>query len=179
MLAITPFLTIGLAVAAVLFVVVLKWVVMGTFRPVIKPLWCHYVWLNEMVNGAYEFIMAPVTSILFGTPFAGIPLRLIGCKVGRHCYIASNLFSEWDLVEIGNYAAVNEGVILQTHLFEDRVMKSSYLKIGDNCSVGNMAVVLYDTSMNDRAVLGPLSLLMKGEIMPADSKWYGAPTIHR
>jgi non-ribosomal peptide synthetase-like protein len=179
MLAVTPFLTIGLALTAVLFVVALKWVVMGTFRPVIKPLWCHYVWLNEMVNGAYESIMAPVTSILFGTPFAGIPLRLIGCKVGRHCYIASNLFSEWDLVEIGNYAAVNEGVILQTHLFEDRVMKSSYLKIGDNCSVGNMAVVLYDTSMNDRAVLGPLSLLMKGEIMPADSKWYGAPTIHR
>jgi carbonic anhydrase/acetyltransferase-like protein (isoleucine patch superfamily) len=58
-------------------------------------------------------------------------------------------------------------------------MKSSYLKIGDNCSVGNMAVVLYDTSMNERAVLGPLSLLMKGEIMPADSKWFGAPTIHR
>lgn len=179
MLVATPVITIGLAVVSVLFVVALKWVVMGTFGPVIKPLWCHYVWLNEMVNGAYESIMAPVTSILFGTPFAGIPLRMIGCKVGRDCYIASNLFSEFDLIEIGNYAAINEGVILQTHLFEDRVMKSSHLKIGDNCSVGNMAVVLYDTSMKDRAVLGPLSLLMKGEIMPADSQWYGAPTVHR
>ncbi len=179
MLAVTPVLTILLALAAVLFVVALKWVVMGKFHPVIKPLWCRYVWLNEMVNGAYESIMAPITSILFGTPFAGIPLRLIGCKVGRHCYIASNLFSEFDLVEIGDYAAINEGVILQSHLFEDRVMKSSYVRIGDNCSVGNMAVVLYDTSMNDRAVLGPLSLLMKGETMPADSKWYGAPTVHR
>jgi len=179
MLAATSVVTIGLAVVSVLFVVALKWAVMGKFHPVIKPLWCHYVWLNEMVNGAYESIMAPVTSILFGTPFAGIPLRMIGCKVGRDCYIASNLFSEFDLIEIGNYASINEGVILQTHLFEDRVMKSSYLKIGDNCSVGNMAVVLYDTSMKDRAVLGPLSLLMKGEIMPANSQWYGAPTIHR
>ena len=179
MLAATTVVTISLAVVAVLFVVALKWVVMGKFHPVIKPLWCHYVWLNEMVNGAYETIMAPLTSMLFGTPFAGIPLRLIGCKVGRDCYIASNLFSEFDLIEIGDYAAINEGVILQTHLFEDRVMKSSYLKIGDNCSVGNMAVVLYDTSMKDRAVLGPLSLLMKGEIMPANSQWYGAPTVHR
>jgi non-ribosomal peptide synthetase-like protein len=179
MLAATSVVTIGLAVVSVLFVVALKWVVMGKFHPVIKPLWCHYVWLNEMVNGAYESIMAPVTSILFGTPFAGIPLRMIGCKVGRDCYIASNLFSEFDLIEIGNYASINEGVILQTHLFEDRVMKSSHLKIGDNCSVGNMAVVLYDTSMRDRAVLGPLSLLMKGETMPANSQWYGAPTVHR
>jgi non-ribosomal peptide synthetase-like protein len=179
MLAATPAVTMSMAVVAVLFVVALKWVVMGKFHPVIKPLWCHYVWLNEMVNGAYETIMAPLTSMLFGTPFAGIPLRLIGCKVGRDCYIASNLFSEFDLIEIGNYAAINEGVILQTHLFEDRVMKSSHLKIGDNCSVGNMAVVLYDTSMKDRAVLGPLSLLMKGEIMPANSQWYGAPTVHR
>jgi non-ribosomal peptide synthetase-like protein len=76
-LAVTPPLAIALAVAAVMIVVALKWVVMGRFEPVIKPLWCHYIWLNEMVNGAYEAIMAPVTGILFGTPFAGIPLRLI------------------------------------------------------------------------------------------------------
>jgi len=58
-------------------------------------------------------------------------------------------------------------------------MKSSHLKIGEHCSVGNMAVVLYDTTLGDRAVLGPLSLLMKGEAMPPDSKWHGAPTIHQ
>jgi hypothetical protein len=40
-----------------------------------------------------------------------------------------------------------------------------------------MAVVLYDTRMEDGAVLGPLSLLMKGEIMPARSRWHGIPTV--
>jgi non-ribosomal peptide synthetase-like protein len=179
MIAATPALTITLSVVAVMFVVALKWIVMGRFHPAIKPLWCHYVWLNEMVNGVYETIMAPITSMLSGTPFAAIPLRLLGCKVGQHCYIASNLFSEFDLIEIADYAAINEGAILQNHLFEDRIMKSSYLRIGEHCSVGNMAVVLYDTSMGDRSVLGPLSLLMKGEVMPADSNWYGAPTVHR
>jgi non-ribosomal peptide synthetase-like protein len=179
MIAATPVLAIALSITAVLMVVALKWGVMGRFHPVVKPLWCNYVWLNEMVNGAHEAIMAPITSLLSGTPFAGIPLRLLGCKVGRHCYIASNLFSEFDLIEIGDYAAINEGAILQNHLFEDRIMKSSYLKIGEHCSVGNMAVVLYDSSMGDRAVLGPLSLLMKGEVMPPDSKWYGAPTAHQ
>ena len=56
-------------------------------------------------------------------------------------------------------------------------MKSSYLRIGNGCTVGNMAVVLYDTRMEEGAVLGPLSLLMKGEVQPANTHWHGIPTV--
>ncbi len=38
---------------------------------------------------------------------------------------------------------------IQNHLFEDRIMKSSYLTIEHGCSVGNMSVVLYDTRMEE------------------------------
>ena len=113
------------AAVAVGIVVGLKWAVMGRFRPVIAPLWSPYVWFNEMINGAYELIMAPVVSSFFGTPFAAPLLRLLGCKIGRHCYIATALFSEFDLVQIGDYVALNPGVVIQNHLFEDRIMKSS------------------------------------------------------
>ena len=112
-----------------LLVVALKWAVMGRFRPVIVPLWCRYVWLNEMINGAYESIMSPVVSAFFGTALAAPILRALGCKVGQHCYIGSALFSEFDLIEIGDYVALNAGAVVQNHLFEDRVMKSSYLRI--------------------------------------------------
>ena len=162
---------------AVATVVTLKWSIMGTFKPVVVPLWSAYVWLNEMINGIYEAIMAPIVGIFFGTPFAAPLLRLMGCRVGRHCYIGTSLFSEFDLVEIGDYAALNGGAIVQNHLFEDRIMKSSHLRVGDGCTVGNMAVVLYDTRMEEDAVLGPLSLLMKGEIMPERSRWHGIPTV--
>ncbi|MGA2991633.1 MAG: Pls/PosA family non-ribosomal peptide synthetase, partial [Candidatus Korobacteraceae bacterium] len=175
--AITPFLGLTLAAIAVALVVAIKWVVMGKFKPVIVPLWCPYVWCNEMINGAYESIMAPVVATFLGTPFAAPLLRLLGCRIGRHCYIATTLFSEFDLVEIGNHVALNSGVVIQNHLFEDRIMKSSYLAIDDGCTVGNMSVVLYDTHMEHDAVLGPLSLLMKGEIMPAGSRWHGIPTV--
>ena len=164
----------GLAVA---IVVTLKWAVMGTFKPVTAPLWCPYVWLNEMVNGAYESLMAPVVAVCFGTPFAAPLLRLLGCRIGRDCYIGTSLFSEFDLVQIGDHVALNAGAILQNHLFEDRVMKSSYLRIDDACSVGNMAVVLYDGHMQRGAVLGPLSLLMKSEVVPAGTRWHGIPTV--
>jgi non-ribosomal peptide synthetase-like protein len=177
MLAIAPLVALAMSALAVAIVVALKWAVMGKFKPVVVPLWCPYVWLNEMVNGAYESIMAPVVSLFFGTPFAAPLLRLIGCRIGRYCYIATSLFSEFDLVEIGDHVALNSGAVIQNHLFEDRIMKSSHLRIGDRCSVGNMAVVLYDGHMQRGAVLGPLSLLMKGEIVPPGTRWHGIPTV--
>jgi hypothetical protein len=61
-------------------------------------------------------------------------------------------------------------------LFEDRVMKADYLRIGDGCSVGNMTVVLYGTEMQSRSSLAPLSVLMKGEVLPVLSRWAGIPT---
>lgn len=175
--ALAPLYAMAIALASFLFVVVLKKAVMGKFQPVIKPLWSMYVWLNEMVNGAYESVASPALVPLLGTPFVAPLLRLMGCRIGKHCFIESTLFSEWDLVEIGDYAALNAGAIIQTHLFEDRVMKSSHLKIGDECSVGNMAVVLYDTEMARGVTLGPLSLMMKGETFAPFTRWHGIPTV--
>jgi non-ribosomal peptide synthetase-like protein len=104
-------------------------------------------------------------------------LKLIYSATSGKWFGGTSLFSEFDLVRIGNHVALNGGAVIQNHLFEDRIMKSSYLSIGDGCSVGNMAVVLYDTRMEEGAVLGPLSLLMKGEIMPERSRWHGIPTV--
>jgi non-ribosomal peptide synthetase-like protein len=171
-----PLAATGIALGAALSVVVLKKVLMGTFRPVIKPLWSVYVWLNEALNGVYEAVGAPLMAPMMGTPFYSWYLRLMGCKIGEHCFLETSLFSEFDLVEIGDYAALNAGVVIQNHLFEDRIMKSSYLKIGDECSVGNMSVVLYDSEMKRGSSIGPLSLLMKGETLPENTRWLGIPT---
>ncbi|MCV0370372.1 Pls/PosA family non-ribosomal peptide synthetase [Filomicrobium sp.] len=158
-------------------VVGLKWLVMGRFKPEVVPLWSRYVWWNELINGLYETLLAPLITNFFGTPFASVLLRLMGCKIGRYCYIETALFSEFDLVNIGDHASLNAGTVVQNHLFEDRVMKSSELHIGEGCTIGNMSIVLYDTVMEPGAVLGPLSLLMKGETMPKGSRWHGSPTV--
>jgi non-ribosomal peptide synthetase-like protein len=177
MLAAIPALVLIAMVLTVGITVGLKWLIMGRFKPVIVPLWSPYVWFNEMINGIYESVMAPTVAFFFGTPVAPMLLRLLGCKIGRHCFINTSLFSEFDLVRVGNGVSLNFGAVIQNHLFEDRIMKSSYLDIGDRCTVGNMAVVLYDSRMEPGAVLGPLSLLMKAEVMPAKSRWHGIPTV--
>ena len=174
--ALAPVVGLAITLAMLLSVVAVKKLLMGTFEPVIKPLWCVYVWLNEAVNGVYETVAAPILTPMQGTPFICWFLRLMGCKLGKHVYMGTTLFSEFDLVEIGDYVALNTEVVAQNHLFEDRIMKSSYLKIGNDCNVGNVSVVLYDTEMQAGSTVGPLSLLMKGEVLPERSRWIGNPT---
>jgi carbonic anhydrase/acetyltransferase-like protein (isoleucine patch superfamily) len=60
-------------------------------------------------------------------------------------------------------------------LFEDRVMKMSTVRIGAGATVGDRAVVLYDASVGPDAALEPLSLAMKGEQLPALTRWRGIP----
>ncbi|MBL6991444.1 MAG: amino acid adenylation domain-containing protein [Bacteriovoracaceae bacterium] len=175
LLALWPLMGTVVTIIVAMIVVVLKKMIMGTFRPVIKPLWCVYVWCNELINGIYETVGVPLLSPFMGTPFFNWYLRLLGCKIGKHAYIGTTLFSEWDLVEIGDYCSLNAGVVVQNHLFEDRVMKSSYVKIADECSVGNMSIVLYDSEIQKGTNVGPLSLVMKGDNLPKDTNWIGIP----
>jgi non-ribosomal peptide synthetase-like protein len=165
-----------LAWAAIMMAAGIKDMLVGRYEPTVKPLWSKFVWLNELVNGVYESIATPVLQPLLGTPFAVWGLRLMGCRIGRHVFVDTTLFSEFDLAQIGDYAALNHGATIQTHLFEDRIMKADRLEIAEGASVGNMAVVLYDTKMRLGSWLAPLSVLMKGETLPPLSRWYGIPT---
>ena len=112
---------------------------------------------------------------LQGTPLLPWYLRLLGARIGRRVYVHSTGFLEFDLVEIGDRAVLNNGCILQTHLFEDRILKASKLRIGANCEIGAHSIVLYGAEMNDGSRLGALSLLMKGESLPAGTEWVGSP----
>jgi non-ribosomal peptide synthetase-like protein len=175
-LATAPAAAMASGAAGLLCVIATKKILVGTFRPTIKPLWSMFVWLNEAVNGTYETVAAPLLLPLLGTPYCAPWLRLLGCRIGRHVYLETTLFSEFDLVDIGDFAALNAGAIIQNHLFEDRIMKASYLRVGEDCCVGAMAIVLYDTEMLAGSSIGPLSLLMKGETLPPHTRWLGIPT---
>jgi len=160
----------------ILAVVPLKWLVVGRYQPFEKPCWSAFVWRLEFVNALFEFLASPIgLETLEGTPLLPWYLRLMGCRIGKGVYIETTGFLEFDLTEVGDRAMLNKACILQTHLFEDRVMKGSGLKVGADCEIGTDAIVLYDTEMKGGARLGPLSLVMKGEVLPAGRLWIGSP----
>ena len=171
-----PFLYIWFAVAAGAFVVALKWLVAGRYEPVTKPLWSPFVWRTELVTSTYENLVVPLLlEPLRGTPWINIYLRLMGCRIGRRVFTDTTDITEYDLVSVGDDAALNENAGLQTHLFEDRVMKVAGVRIGARATVGSLAIVLYDAVIEDDAQLGDLSVLMKGETLPANTAWEGSP----
>ena len=168
------YLACGLAAAAV--AIVAKWLLVWRYRPGEKPLWSTFVWRNELVNALHEHLAEPfLVGALTGTPFVCWYFRLLGARIGRRVYMETTDFSEFDLAHVGDEAALNADCTMQTHLFEDRVMKMSHIEVGRGCKVGAGSLVLYDTQMEEGAALGDLSLLMKGEVLPAWTGWEGIP----
>jgi len=171
------FLVVGLA--TVLVVVGIKWLLVGVYRPRVEPLWSRFVRRSELVTGLYEAAAVPaLLQGLTGTPMIGPLLRLFGAKVGRRTFIDTTYLTEFDLVRIADDAAVGTQASLQTHLFEDRVMKMSTVTIESRASVGARSVVLYDAVVGRYATLGPLSLVMKGESLMPTTHWVGIPAQH-
>ena len=101
--------------------------------------------------------------------------RALGARIGKRVYLETTDITEHDLVRLGDDVCVNADATLQTHLFEDRVMKMSTVDVGDRCTIGALSLVLYDTQMEADANLNSLSLLMKGETLPAGTNWEGIP----
>lgn len=166
----------AICLALTLIVVVIKWVTMGRYEPLMKPMWSWWAMRTEAVAVIYWGMAGRVLlDHLRGTPFLPWIMRLFGTKVGRGVFMDMTDITEFDCVSAGDYCALNALSALQTHLYEDRVMKVGRVAVGKGVTVGAGSTVLYDTRVFDFARLGPLTVVMKGEQIPVNSAWAGAP----
>jgi len=99
----------------------------------------------------------------------------MGMKVGAKVFDCSRSITERTLTEIGDYANLNEGSVLQAHSLEEGVFKSDYIRLGSGCSIGPGAFVHYGVTMGDHVVLDADSFLMKGEVLESYTGWRGNP----
>ncbi len=169
-----PLIAVATSLVLLLVVAAAKWLVVGTYRTRTEPLWSRFVRRSEFVTGLYEAAAVPaLLGMLSGTPMLAPALRLFGASIGRRTCIQTTYLTEFDLVRIGDDVVVGRDVSLQTHLFEDRVMKMATLRISDGASVGDRSIVLYDAIVGPGVALEPLSLVMKGEHLPTGTRWRG------
>ncbi|TDR94308.1 Pls/PosA family non-ribosomal peptide synthetase [Enterovirga rhinocerotis] len=170
--------SVAIAVAQTLVVVGVKWALMGRYQPLMKPMWSWWAMRTEAVAVLYWGLAGKVLlEHTQGTPFLPWILRLFGTKTGKGICMISTDITEFDCVKIGDFCVINELAALQTHLYEDRVMKVGRVELGNGVTVGSNATVLYDSKVGDFAVLRPLTVIMKGESIPANSEWEGAPAV--
>ena len=156
--------------------IALKWILMGVYRPTVRPMWSWWALRTETVTVANaDLADRGLFEHLRGTPFLPWMVRLFGARFGRGVFLDTADFTEFDCVEVGDFCAINAGAALQTHLYEDRVMKVGRIKLGRGVKIGSQTTVLYDSSIGDFARVGGLSVIMKGEDLPPDSDWQGFP----
>ena len=159
----------GLAVAG-------KWLLVGRIRKVEHPLWSTFVWRNEVVDAFVEMVAAPwFARAATGTSVLNLWLRALGAQIGRGVWCESYWLPEADLVSLETGATVNRGCVVQTHLFHDRIMRMDTVVLGTGSTLGPHSVILPAASIGSSATVGPASLVMRGEAVPANTRWIGNP----
>ena len=156
--------------------VVAKWVLVGRQRAGEHPLYSWYVWLNELQDQFVEVVAAPwFFNHAAGSGEMNLALRALGVRVGRGAWVESYWFPETDLCQVGRGASVGPGTVVQTHLFQDRVMSLDTVAIQDSATLAAHSVSLPGSVIGAGATVGPGSLVMRGDEVPAMTVWQGNP----
>ena len=153
-----------------------KWALVGRVRPGSHPLWSGFVWRNELADTFVEVLAAPwFARAVNGTPVLNVWFRLMGAQIGRGAWIESYWLPETDLVVIGDGATVNQGSVVQTHLFHDRRLAMDVVVLRRGATLGPNSVILPAATLGRHATVGPVSLVMRGESVPDKTTWIGNP----
>ncbi|MCP1388233.1 AMP-binding protein [Corynebacterium sp. TA-R-1] len=161
---------------AVAVTAAVKWVCVGKHRAGEHPLYSWFVWLNELQDQFVEMLAAPwFFNWAGGTAEMNLALRALGVQVGRGAWVESYWFPETDLCRVGPGATVGPGTVVQTHLFQDRVMSLAPVEVGAGATLGLNSVMLPGATLGDTSSVGPGSLVMRGDVVPAATAWQGNP----
>ncbi|WP_193046657.1 Pls/PosA family non-ribosomal peptide synthetase [Mycolicibacterium baixiangningiae] len=156
--------------------VIAKRVVIGRIEAIEHPLWSSFVWRNEVSDTFVETVAGPwFARAASGTPVMNLWLRGLGAKIGRGVWCETYWLPEADLVTLGDGATVNRGCVVQTHLFHDRIMRMDTVVLDDGATLGPHCVALPAARIGAGATVGPGSLVMRGDEVPASTRWQGNP----
>jgi non-ribosomal peptide synthetase-like protein len=172
----SPLLLLAAGLTAVFLTVAAKWALMGRYRAGDHPLWSWFVWRDEIVNTCQELLAgAWLLDLALGTPAMKPYLTLMGTKVGRDVWCDTLTITEFDTVTLGDGCALNRRCCIETHLFHDRVMSIGPIHIGAKATVGPSSAVLPDASLGEGCSVAGRSVVLRGESLPAHTRWHGAP----
>jgi non-ribosomal peptide synthetase-like protein len=153
-----------------------KWLLVGRLKAGSHPLWSSFVWRNELADTFVEVVAAPwFARCVTGTPLLTTWFRSMGSTVGRGVWCETYWLPEADLVELGDGATVNQGSVVQTHLFHDRMLVTDAVRLRRGATLGPNSVILPAATIGRHATVGPVSLVMRGESVPDKTVWIGNP----
>ena len=178
MAAAAPFVFLTCGFGAVALTIALKWILIGRYRAGEHGLWSFFVWRDEIMNTCQEQLAAAwLMGSAQATPLMSVYLRLMGAKVGADVWCETMTITEFDMVELAEGCVVNRHGLVETHLFHDRMLRIGPAVLGAGATLGPVSAMLPDSSVGERASIGARSVVMRGEQLPAGTRWHGAPVV--
>jgi non-ribosomal peptide synthetase-like protein len=160
-----------------LLIVVIKHLLLFRARegdyPFISGYTIRWATIGTLVGLAKVFIL----NSLLGSPVLNLFYRLMGARIGRNVVINTCNMFDFDLIEIGDDTMIGGDSVVIGHVGEGDTLRLRPIRIGRRCTVGQSAVVFPGAVMEDGSVLGALSLLPKGRVLPAGTRWGGNPLV--
>jgi non-ribosomal peptide synthetase-like protein len=159
-----------------LFVLGLKWALLGRVRAGIHPLWSCWCSRWDFLYVAWRVIAGPVLTTLEGTLLLPMYLRRMGMKIGKRVLLGDGFAQvvDPDMLHIEDGATVS--AIFQAHTFEDRVLKIAPVRVGAHATLGAATVPLYGADIGEHTVVAPHSVVMKQERLLPGLRYAGVPT---
>ena len=131
-----------------------------------------YFWWHERF---WKMSIGGFLALFNGTPMKIVVWRLLGVRMGRRVFDDGCAIPEKTLVHVGDDAALNATSVLQAHSLEDGAFKSDHIVIGPGVTIGPRGFVHYGVTVHEGAVLDADVFLMKGQEVPAYTRWRGNP----
>lgn len=173
---ILPVASLAIGAFFCVFVLVLKWVLLGRVRPGMHPLWSCWCSRWDFLYVAWAVYASRVLAAVEGTLLLSWYLRAMGMRIGHRVVLGRGFTQvvDPDMLEFEDGATVS--CQFQAHTFEDRVLKIGYVRISNRATVGTGAVLLYGADIGARTHVAPHSVVMKRETLLADRSYAGCPT---
>ena len=174
-LAVGPVLLVAGAAAAVATTAA-KWLLVGRLHVGNHQLWSGFVWRNELADTFVEVVAAPwFARPASGTWILNVWLRAMGARIGKGVWCDTYWLPEADLIHLQDGATVNQGCVVQTHLFHDRMLSMDTVTLRMGATLGPNSVILPAAVLGKHSTVGPVSLVMRGESVPDKTRWIGNP----
>ena len=178
MILAAPIVLVGAGVTATLITIAIKWALMGRYRAGEHPLYSFFVWRDEIINSCQEQLAgAWLLRSAVATPIVSAYMRMMGATVGRDVWLEALTVTEFDVAALAEGCVVNRNGVVETHLFHDRLMRIGPATLGEGATIGPAAAMLPDTKIGARCAVGARSVVMRGEELPAQTRWHGAPVL--
>jgi non-ribosomal peptide synthetase-like protein len=162
-------------VATALLAVAAKRLLIGTYRPTTAPVWGGFYVRNWIVQRCVRLVP---WGLLEATVFQHVLLRALGARIGARVHLhrgVALLEGGWDLLEIGDDAAVGQDASLGLVALVDGQIEIGPVKLGARATVDARAAVEAGAELGHGAELAAWSYLPAGRKIPDGERWDGVP----